>query len=254
MQANLTELDKRIRVGAVSYLNTRPLLFGLHRSGLMDRIELVEDYPSRIADMLLADEIDTGLVPVAILPRMPEYHIITDYCIGADGEVASVCIFSDVPMERINRILLDYQSKTSVNLARVLIKEYWKKEVVWEDGGKDFRERIKGDTAGVVIGDRALEQRRVNPYIYDLGAAWKAHTGLPFVFAAWIANKRLDEAFIDAFNRANRYGIHHLPEVLAEYPYDVYDLHTYYSRNIQYRLDEEKRKGLTLFLEKLKNQ
>ncbi|HVZ25494.1 MAG TPA: menaquinone biosynthesis protein [Sediminibacterium sp.] len=244
-------MDKRIRVGAVSYLNTRPLLFGLHRSGLMDRIELVEDYPSRIAEMLLANEIDTGLVPVAILPRMTESHIITDYCIGADGEVASVAIFSEVPMERINRVLLDYQSRTSVNLARILVKDYWRKEVIWEDAGKDFRERIKGDTAGVVIGDRALEQRRISPYIYDLGAAWKTYTGLPFVFAAWIANKELPADFLDAFNRANAYGLRHLPEVLAAYPYEVYDLSTYYSRNIQYHLDAPKRAGLSLFLEKL---
>lgn len=250
--ANLAELDKRIRIGAVSYLNTRPLLFGLKRSGLMDRIELVEEYPSRIAAMLLNDEIDVGLVPVAIIPRLKEAHIVTDYCIGAEGDVASVALFSEVPVEQVTRVLLDYQSRTSVNLARVLLKEYWKLDPVLEDAKEDFRDNISGTTAGVVIGDRALEQRKISAYTYDLAAAWKAHTGLPFVFAAWVANKPLPEDFTDAFNRANGYGIKHIGEVVAENPYDVYDLKKYYTENISYQLDDAKRKGLDLFLTKLK--
>lgn len=250
--AKLAELDKRIRIGAVSYLNTRPLLFGLKRSGLMDRVDVVEAYPARVASMLLNDEVDVGLVPVAIIPQLKESHIITDYCIGADGEVASVAIFSEVPLEKVEKILLDYQSRTSVNLAKVLLKEYWKQKPALEDARKDFRSHISGTTGGVVIGDRALEQLKISPYYYDLGTAWKQHTGLPFVFAAWVANKRLPEDFQDAFNRANAYGISHIEEVVAaEKPYPTYDLTDYYTRNISYRLDDAKRKGLALFLQKL---
>lgn len=244
-------MDKRIRVGAVSYLNTRPLLFGLKLSGLMDRIELVEEYPSLVAAMLLNDEIDVGLVPVAIIPQLKEAHIVADYCIGADGEVASVALFSEVPVEQVETVLLDYQSRTSVNLAKILLKEYWKQNPVLEDAREDFRAGILGTTAGIVIGDRALEQRNISAYTYDLGSAWKAHTGLPFVFAAWVANKPLGDDFTDAFNRATGYGITHIDEVVAENPYDVYDLKKYYTQNISYRLDEQKRKGLALFLEKL---
>ena len=118
----LLELDKRIRVGAVSYLNTKPLLYGIRRSELINRIELIEEYPSRIAAMLLNDEIDVGLVPVAIIPKLAESHIITNYCIGAEGEVASVALFSEVPIQQVTTVLLDYQSRTSVNLARILEK------------------------------------------------------------------------------------------------------------------------------------
>lgn len=246
----LIELDK-IRVGAVSYLNTRPLLFGLKQSGLLEQIELVEDYPARIAEMLLKNEIDVGLVPVVIIPKLKESHIVTDYCIGADNDVASVAIFSEVEMGSIEKVLMDYQSRTSVRLARLLLQEYWKKDVVFEDGGKDFRDSIHGSTAGVVIGDRALEQRKISPYIFDLGAAWKAHTGLPFVFAAWVANKKLDEGFVAAFNAANAYGLDHLEEVVAEHPFGAYDLMTYYTRNISYRLTPQKREGLNLFLQKI---
>jgi len=232
-------------------LNTRPLLYGVERSGLADRTVLVEDYPARIAAMLLNDEIDVGLVPVVIIPRLKEAHIITDYCIGAEGEVASVAIFSETPIGSVEKVLMDYQSRTSVQLAELLLKEYWKKDVTIEDGGENFRSKIAGTTAGVVIGDRALEQRRISAFTYDLGAAWKAHTGLPFVFAAWVANKKLDEAFEDAFNRANGYGVSHIDEVVAQHPYDVYDLHTYYTKNISYQLTAAKRKGLELFLQKI---
>ena len=217
----------------------------------MDRIELVEEYPSRIAAMLVNDEIDVGLVPVVVIPVLKEAHIITDYCIGTDGEVASVALFSEVPMEEIKTVLLDYQSRTSVNLAKLLLNEYWQKNVLLEDAGEDFRSFITGTTAGIVIGDRALEQRKYSAYIYDLGSAWKAHTGLPFVFAAWVANKQLGEDFEDAFNRANGFGIAHIDQVVTENPYEAYDLKKYYTQNISYRFDDLKREGLALFLKKL---
>src|SRR5204863_1496066 len=190
-----------------------------------------------------------GLVPVATTLRLKEWFIHSNYCIGSDGVVASVCIFSEVPMEKIKTVYLDYQSKTSVNLAKILLKEFWKKDVEFIDAtGEDFRDQIKGGTAGVVIGDRALEQRKSSKYIYDLGEAWKAHTGLPFVFAAWIANKQLPATFIQEFTGATAYGLHHLDEVIAENPYDKYDLKKYYTENISFDLTEEKRKGMELFL------
>lgn len=253
LHANLTELNKKIRVGAVSYLNTKPLLYGIKRSGLMDRIELIEEYPSKIAAMLLNDEIDVGLVPVAIIPKMKESYLITDYCIGAVREVASVALFSEVPLDQIQTVLLDYQSRTSVNLAKILLKEFWRKEVILNDAKEDFRSHIKANVAGIVIGDRALEQSKISAYRYDLAAAWIEFTGLPFVFAAWIANKPLGEDFEDAFNRANAYGIKHIDEVVNELGPQNFDLNRYYKENISYELTDEKRRGLALFLEKLSN-
>jgi len=103
------------------------------------------------------------------------------------------------------------------------------------DAKEDFRNHIQGTTAGVVIGDRALEQRRTSPYIYDLAGAWKAMTGLPFVFAAWVANKQLPPDFIHLFNQANAVGLQNIGAVIAENPFT------------QYR----KREGLAKFLELL---
>ncbi len=244
-------MDNSIRVGAVSYLNTKPLLYGIRRSEWMNRMVLLEDYPARIAGMLMEGSIDVGLVPVAIIPRLKEAHIITDYCIGADGDVASVAIFSEVPMEQITTVLLDYQSRTSVNLARILLNKFWKKEVQLNEAGEDFRSRIRGTTAGVVIGDRALEQRSISAYTYDLAGAWKSYTGLPFVFAAWVANKPLPAGFLGAFNSANETGLSHLQEVADENPYPHYDLATYYTKNISFTWDAAKQQGMSRFLEEL---
>lgn len=244
-------MQKKIRVGAVSYLNTKPLVYGFEQGMMKEEIDLINDYPSRIAAMLLNDEIDVGLVPVAIIPELKHWHIISDYCIGAEGEVASVCLFSETPLESINKILLDYQSRTSVALAKILIREYWKISPELISAGEDYRDFIRGSTAGLVIGDRALQQRKISPYVYDLGAAWKAFTGLPFVFAAWISNKELDADFITLFNQANKTGLDNIDEVVRLNAYELFDLKKYYTHHINYYLDDPKRKGMKLFLEKL---
>ena len=242
-------MKKTIKVGAVSYLNTKPLIYGFKHGYSVENMAMIEDYPSKIAEMLLNDEIDVGLVPVAIIPKLNEHYVITDYCIGAEGPVASVCIFSDVPIEKVEKVLLDYQSRTSVALAKVLLKHYWKISPALEDAKADFRDHIKGTTAGVVIGDRAFEQRKQSPYIYDLAEAWIKMTGFPFVFAAWIANKKLPEEFIKAFNKGNKIGLENIDKVVEENKYDKYDLTKYFTTNISYQLSAEKLQGLRKFLE-----
>jgi chorismate dehydratase len=243
-------LDKKIRIGAVSYLNTKPLLYGLANSSPDQDIELTLDYPAAIAEGLLNDKLDIGLVPVAIIPKLTEYHLVSDYCIGCDGQVASVCIFSDVPLEEAETVLLDYQSRTSVALTRILLKHYWKLNPVLQDtGGDEFIHRIGQKKAGLVIGDRALEQRRHSRYIYDLGEAWKAYTGLGFVFATWISNKKIDAAFLEAFNKLNGIGFKHLTEIINANPFPHFDLEQYYTRFVSYNLDENKKAGMNLFLQ-----
>ena len=244
-------MQTKVRVGAVSYLNTKPLIYGIEKGMIKDDADLIIDYPSKIASMLLENEIDVGLVPVAIIPQMKKHYIISDYCIGSVGEVASVCLFSEVPLNEIKTVLLDYQSRTSVALLKVLIKEYWKMDVDFENTSGDYQSKISGTTAGLVIGDRALVQRKVSPFIFDLGAEWNKFTGLPFVFAAWISNKRLDENFIREFNKANAFGLHRIAEVADKNPYPVFDLNHYYTECISFEFDEDKKKGLELFLKKL---
>lgn len=251
--SKLDELEKKIKVGAVSYLNTKPLLYGFKHGYKIEGMEIVEEYPAKVAQMLIDDEIDLGLIPVAAIPKLKESYIISDYCIGAVGEVASVCLFSNVPLEQIEKVILDYQSRTSVALAKMLIEKYWKLNVVFEEAKENFRDEIKGTTAAVVIGDRAFEQRKVSKHYYDLASAWIDFTGLPFVFAAWVANKKLPEEFVQQFNEGNRLGLEQLEDVVKENPYNKYDLMKYYTENISYALDERKREGLQLFLQFITN-
>jgi len=225
------------------------MLYGIERMEVRHWMDLTMDYPAEVARQLKADEIDMGLVPVAILPEMDDYFIDADYCIGANGPVGSVGIYSDVPLEEVETVLLDYQSRTSVALCKILMKYYWKLTPKMLPAMQGYLSEIKGNVAGVVIGDRAFAQRTKSKFEYDLADAWKKMTGLPFVFAAWVSNKELPAEFIDAFNKANEWGLTQLDKVVAENPLSQYDLMYYYTKNISYRLDEEKRKGMQLFLE-----
>lgn len=244
-------MQRKIRVGAVSYLNTKPLVYGFERGMMADSVDLKIDFPSKIASMLLEDKIDVGLVPVAIIPEMKEHYIISNYCISCDGAVASVCLFSEVPLDKIEKILLDYQSRTSVELLKILIKESWKIDPDIEETTGEYRSQISGTTAALVIGDRALEQRKVSPYIYDLGLEWKKFTGLPFVFAAWVSNKKLDTDFIDSFNEANSAGLHNIETIVDENPFSEFNLIDYYTKYISFELNDAKEKALGLFLNKI---
>jgi chorismate dehydratase len=241
---------KKIKVGVVNYLNTKPLLYGLQRPPVNEKIELIASYPSRLAEMLIKKEIDVGLIPVAAIPELSSWYIVGDHCIGTEGEIASVCLFSEVPMSEIKKVYLDYQSRSSVALLQWLMKEYWgiAPEVV-HAADESFLGEIKGTTAGLVIGDRALEQRRISTFIYDLGSEWRAITGLPFVFAAWVSTQKLPDDFIQLFNEANARGLRHIDEIVAQTPFDVYDLKKYYTLHLSYHLDERKLQGMKRFLQ-----
>ena len=249
----LNELETKIRVAAVNYLNTKPLIYGFEKGMMKNEVELVTDFPASIADMLINNEVDVALLPVATIPLLSEYHIITDYCIGTTGEVASVCLFSDVPLTDIKTILLDYQSRSSVGLLKILLKDYWKIKVDLVNADAGYEENITGSIAGLVIGDRAFLQRKKSEYIYDLGTAWKEMTGLPFLFAAWIANKKLPQKFIENFNEATGEGFKQLPEIIAAHPYPYYDLKKYFTKNISFMLDDDKRRGMKEYLKRFKD-
>jgi len=244
---------EKIRVGIVNYLNTKPLLVGLRKLQEAGQIELIEDYPAHIATLLAKKGIDLGLVPVAALPTIPDHSIVGSYCIATNGEVGSVCLFSQQPIEKVTRVVLDYQSRTSVQLARLLFKQFWKKEVEFIPAvDEGYIDEIKASTAGIIIGDRALEARPHFPYIYDLGAAWKTFSNLPFVFAVWASVVPLSKEFITLFDEANGVGFTQLKEVVAaNQQVTQYDLYQYYTVNIDYRLSPEKEEAIRLFLQKL---
>lgn len=243
-------MKETIRITAVSYLNTKPLLFGLVKSGLSSNLEIHLDIPSVCAEKLKSGEVDMGLVPVAILPELEQAQIVTDYCIGSEGAVRTVGIFSDRPLEELSRIYLDFHSRTSVELGKFLLSEYWKITPELIPAYPGFENQIGGDTGGLIIGDRAIEYAHRFPYFYDFGEAWTAHTGLPFVFAAWVSIRPLPEDFLTELNAAFAAGLGDLPQLmyLLPSPSSSFDLEEYYRKNISYQLDSRKRMALDKFL------
>jgi len=243
-----------IKITAVSYLNTKPLLYGLLKSDLAADIELQLDIPSVCAQKLLTGQADLGLVPVAVLPELISPRIVSDYCIGADGTVRTVCIFSERPLEQVERLYLDFHSRTSVELTKILLAEYWMLDPELVPAQEGYETHIGGATAGLVIGDRAIGLEQKFPYVYDLGEAWKKLTGLPFVFAAWVSTKPLAPDFLVRFNDALHTGIHDIPQLkyLLPSPHPDFSVEDYFLHNISYHLDASKKQALSLFLEKMR--
>lgn len=242
---------EKIKVAAVSYLNTKPFLFGLKKSPVINDIQLSEQLPSVIAKQLLNDEIDLGLVPVTVIAQLRESHIVSDFGICCNGEVSSVVICSQMPLEDSEKLFLDYQSRTSAALAQLLLKNFWKTNIQIVHASPGYEKQIMGKYAGLFIGDRALKLKERYDYCYDLGDAWKQYTGMPFVFACWVANKNLGEDFIHSFNTALSFGISNLNEVVAEQQplFPGINVQDYLSKKIQFILDEEKKHALNYFLQ-----
>lgn len=238
------------RVSVVNYLNSAPFVEGLTGSADLP-VSLSLDNPSESARKLIHGEADISLAPVAILKSLPEAHIISDYCIGTTGEVATVKIFSDLPIEETDRILLDYQSRTSFQLVKILCRQYWKITPDLIPAYSGFQKDIVGTTAGLVIGDRAIRLLGHYKYEYDLGEAWVRMTGLPFVFAAWISAVEVDPEWQRSFNMALKNGLDSMDKVIQKYSHmenQWFSVDRYFLENISYNLDEQKRKAMQLFL------
>ncbi|MBI5914294.1 MAG: menaquinone biosynthesis protein [Bacteroidetes bacterium] len=246
----------KLKVTAVSYLNTKPFLYGIFKSGLEEEIDLQLDIPSECARKLASREADLGLVPVAVIPELSNPQIISDYCIGTVGTVKTVCIFSKVPLEELTNLYLDFHSRTSVELVKILLKNHWRVSPALLAAGPGFEEKIGGTTGALIIGDRAIGQLGRHPWVYDLGEAWLAYTGLPFVFAAWVSNRPLAQDFLQRLNLALQTGIDLIPQLmyLLPQPQPGFDLRAYFTENISYQLDAAKRKAMKLFLRHLSTE
>jgi chorismate dehydratase len=246
------------RVSAVSYANTLPFVFGLRNAPERPEIDLSLDTPAECAMRLKNKKADIGLVPVAALPTLEYYEIIPGYCLGADGPVRSVMLFSTVPAERIRKIYLDPQSRTSNNLVRILARDFWHISPVWEMAPEDDNHlSAEEGAARVLIGDRAFYAESSYPWHYDLAAMWKDFTSLPFVFAVWAANTPVDPLFVQKFNSALRYGILHISEAAASVHdpklHATINLENYLVNNLSYPLDNAKMATIKMFLDMLRS-
>lgn len=243
-----------VKISAVSYTNSIPFIYGLQHSAIKYEIDLSLDIPANCAEKLINNQVDIGLIPVAAILDLPEYHIISDYCIGANGAVNSVFIFSNCPIEEVEYLQMDPQSKSSNNLALVLLKFYWnlKPQLVYK--AKEYSKSTHPKTAFVQIGDRTFGQVDKHSYVYDLAAEWKNFTGLEFAFAAWVSNKELDPEFIKRFNEALKFGLDSRLQIFENLEMRKdFDLVDYLMHKIDYNLTNSKRKALKLFHEKINN-
>jgi chorismate dehydratase len=243
----------KIRISAVSYTNTKPFIYGIQHSGILDKIELSLDMPSDCAQKLIDDVVDIGLIPVAATLSLPQWEIVSEYCIGAVGAVNSVFVFSNCDIKDVKYLQLDPQSRSSNNLARVLLKNYWQVTPELIKDAVDYAQSTEANTAFVQIGDRTFGKKDKYKFAYDLAEEWQKFTGLPFMFAAWIANKPIPQEFMNEFNEALKYGLDHRAELFEELPMrDDFDIKDYLMHKIDFDMTEDKKKALYMFLDYIK--
>jgi chorismate dehydratase len=201
-----------LRVGAVNYLNTKPLIERL--TDFAPNIQLSLDLPSRLADQLAAGEIDVGLIPVVEFFR-GTYSFVPNVAIGSRGPVLSVTLFSKVPWEEIRSVSLDEGSRTSAALTQILLRKRYGVNPAVRPLPIDAPADNLGTDAVLLIGDRAM--RACLPgyrYAYDLGEEWTDWTGLPMVFAVWAVRGGVELGDAEAaFQKAKEYGLAHAGEI-----------------------------------------
>lgn len=244
-----------MRIGAVSYLNTKPLVYGL--AELAPRAEVVFDVPSRLADDLAAGKLEVALIPsVEFFQNPPDYAIISDACIGCRGPVLSVKLLSRVPMDKIRTLALDDGSRTSVALVRILLKERYSlspRLLPFPLGVA--AENVAAD-AVLMIGDRAMHPPAGFFHEWDLGEEWCRWADLPFVFAMWVARKEalpeLGEIEL-ALSRARDAGVANLEKIAERESASVgltcEQCLSYLRDNLYFYLGHREQRGLQLFRE-----
>jgi len=214
VQAGSTEFVRpTLRVGSVSFLNAKPLIYRLEE---IDGVDLQLDIPSRLLDGLLQERFDVALLPVIDYQRMSGLRLLTSGGIGCDGPTLTVRIFSSVPITQIGTLACDTDSHTSVALARVILAERY--GIRPQFVPLDHRHPEAG-AAKLLIGDKVVcEEPDDLPYQLDLGREWKEHTGLPFVFAAWMARPGVELGELPALlERAKRAGLEHVEQMIDRF-------------------------------------
>jgi chorismate dehydratase len=208
-------MPTKLRVGAVNYLNTKPLIERL--TDFAPNIDLTLDLPSRLADRMAAGELDVGLIPVVEFFRGDGYTFVPGVAIGSRGPVLSVTLFSRVPWADIRSVALDEGSRTSSALTQILLRKRYGVNPVVRPLPIDAPADNLTTDAVLLIGDRAM--RACLPgfrYAYDLGEEWTAWTGLPMVYAVWAVRGGVELGATEkAFHKAKEYGLSHAGQIAA---------------------------------------
>ena len=240
-----------VRIGAVSYLNSRPLILALPQ--LVPEARITVDLPSRLADGLAAGQLDVALVPSIECFRNPEWTVVSDACVACDGPVRSVKLFGRVPVDQIRTLALDEGSRTSAALVRILLKERFglQPQLSRLPIGASL-EDVEVD-AVMLIGDRAmLPMPGPYEFVWDLGDEWSRLTGLPFVFAMWIARSGIDlQNVAEVLSAARDEGVEQLDQIArCEAPklgLSQQECRAYLRENLDFQLGDRQRQALDQF-------
>lgn len=240
-----------VRLGAVNYLNVRPLVWGLDRQ---PAISLRFDVPAVCARLLAEGEIDLGMVPSITYLDRADDRVVPGVCIGSDGPVASVALFTRQPMPAVRSIALDTSSRTSAALVRILCRRVFGISPTFVPHAPDIGAMLAAADAALLIGDPALF---LDPAVYgakkiDLGEAWTTMTGLPFVWAFWSGRSgAADAATVGALQAAARTGVLHVDEIAAAYcaerPSEIPTARDYLRHNLEFGLSDRVLEGLTTY-------
>lgn len=247
-------MSRPVRLGAVAYLNARPLTWALDRAP--ERWRIRYDVPSVCASLLHAGDVDLGLIPSVEYLQAPDYRIVPGVGIGSRGPVRSVALFTRAPLRAIRRIALDTSSRTSVALVKVLCRHRFRIDPAFVPHGPDLDAMTRGADAALLIGDPALDadERALGLEKIDLGAEWTAMTGLPFIYAAWTGRPgAVAREDVRALQDAQLEGTRSTAAIAAEYGRGdataTARAAAYLRDNVKYGLGPDDAAGLQLFLD-----
>ena len=243
------------RIGAVGYLNARPLVHGLSEDHDAGRIELSYGSPARLADRLAGGELDLALLPCIELARIPDLEVIPGLSISCTGPARSVLLVGKKPPQEVRTVALDPESRTSNGLVQVLFDTVWNNKPVYLTGDRDLASSLEIADATVRIGDKALfEAVPAGLHVEDLSGVWAERTGLPFVFAVWAGRTgAVDRDLYRRLHACRRSGKQAIAEIARDYLWEGRPRpeisEPYLRENIRYRFGSRELQALNGFLE-----
>lgn len=230
-------------------------MYGLKKTFSNQEINLQLDIPSVCAQKFIDNKIDIGLVPAAIIKKISPTNyfdkIISSFCIGSENKVDSVMLYSNVPLAEIETIVLDYQSKTSVELIKILCEKLWFINPLFVKGEIGYEKNISGAQAALIIGDRTFKLKNKFKFEFDLAQNWTELTNMPFVFACWVTNKKMPDNFLIKFDAALKYGYENIDIAIQENKNNLLtniETQFYLKRRISYQFNQQKKEALQKFL------
>lgn len=250
-----------LRVSAISYLNTAPLMWdfenGESAESLKQHFQVEYTIPAQCADALKAGTADIGIIPVAAYTSIPDLVIIPDVAIAAKNQVRSILLVSKVSLEKIRSVATDTSSRTSSALVQIFLRKFVGVNPGFIPQKPDLKEMLRWHDAALLIGDVALQAQTSGRYVYDLAEEWRRWTYLPFVFAFWAVRKAAVENanseinIARVFQQSRDHGLDHVTEIARSWSPRVNlkepVIREYLTSNIDYSLDEDNVKGLRLF-------